>query len=534
MLDKENTIKFSIDDIQEVATDESVEFAIARIAVLSTRPNSHKVNITEEILRRDGLSVRGKWIIAEYDKWLGDVTTHTNNTQIVGIVPKDAKVDFVETDDGYVVMYVDAIISKIYATDFYRMFRDGVNGRNVSVEMATVNDRELSDGSIDIDGLNIYSICVLGQKVNGSCPDAKMTITKFSEENANEFYNKAFALNKIKSMANDLIDFANSQLELETTSKEDSMEENKEFSEQPKDEDIVMQEEQIGETETEMIKGDTEVEEIKGEEKEMSKTEPVETTEEMSENTDEKDKSEEKEMGCGGEEEKEMSCGDNKEISQKTFALNLDELWCKIYGIIESKYPRTDVEYDESIYSVYGIYEEDGQKFVILRKREDDTYYRANIIVDEYSIDLSDELVEVKIETRFIPIENAKEFAEDEYKEFVEKLFSAEAKDMVEQIVELKKFMDNRIKFDTEKRFSEIMVEPKLCLGENAYNVLFEEGKDLGLNELDAFEQKVKAFCEDAPKKQEMNDDLMRFSCGDIVENTNNENLDVWSRIANN
>ena len=36
---------FSIDDIQEVATEDSVEFAISKIAVLSTKPNSHKINI---------------------------------------------------------------------------------------------------------------------------------------------------------------------------------------------------------------------------------------------------------------------------------------------------------------------------------------------------------------------------------------------------------------------------------------------------------------------------------------------------------
>ena len=70
-----NKYYFSIDDIQEVATEDSIEFAIAKIAVLSTKQNSHKVNITEEILRRDGKSVLGKWVIADYDGV--DTTTHT-------------------------------------------------------------------------------------------------------------------------------------------------------------------------------------------------------------------------------------------------------------------------------------------------------------------------------------------------------------------------------------------------------------------------------------------------------------------------
>ena len=131
---------FSIDDIQEVATEDSVEFAVARISVLSTKKNSHKVNITKEILKKDGLSVLGKWVIADYDGV--DTTTHTKNTHIIGIVPSDSNIEFVENDDGTITMFADAIISKLYATEIYNLFRQH-NFRNVSVEMSTFNDREM-------------------------------------------------------------------------------------------------------------------------------------------------------------------------------------------------------------------------------------------------------------------------------------------------------------------------------------------------------------------------------------------------------
>lgn len=449
---KENVKQFSIDNIREVATDESVEFAIARIAVLSTRPNSHGVNITEEILRRDGKSVLGKWVVAKYNKWIDDTTTHLPSETIVGIVPKDANLTFEETDDGFLVMYVDAIISKIYATEVYKLFTKD-NFRNVSVEMGTSNDTELEDGTTDIDGLCIYGITILGRTVKGSCPDANMKIVQFSEQQANDFYDKAFAFNKIKDMANDLIQFADNQLKLnklEKKSKEDNMEENKEFSEkvdESKDEDIVMEEPtQIGEEETKAVKGDTEVDEIEGEVEDKE----VELSEEESTEDKEMACGESKEMGCGKDDNKEMSCVEEKEMSEQ---------------------PTEETVVEEKSFS-----------------------------------------------------EQAKEFAEEEYKDFVEKLFSCEMKDFVEQVVELKKFMDNRIKSDTEKRFSEIMVEPKLCLGEKAYNVLFEEGKTLGIEELDAFETKVKAFCEDAPKKQEQpEEEFLKFSCGDTTNEVKTE-----------
>lgn len=449
--------KFSIDDIREVATEDSVEFAIARIAVLSTRPNTHKINITEEILRRDGKSVLGKWVVAKYDKWINDTTTHMPTETIVGIVPKDANITFEETEDGYVVMYVDAIISKIYATEVYKLFTKD-NFRNVSVEMSTFNDVELPDGTTDITGLCIYGITVLGKKVNGSCPDANMKIVQFSEQQANEFYDKAFAFNKIKDMANDLIQFADNQLKLnETKSKGEIMEENKNLSEQPKDEDIIMAEPNQQEIDdTENIKGDDKVDEVKGEPKE----EKVELAEAKEDDT----------------QEKEMSCGDSKEMEEEQ---------------TEKEEPTEEKEMSE-------VEETKEMSEVELEGKEEE------------------------VEKTFS--EQCVEFADEEHKEFVEKLFSCELKDMVEQVIELKKFMETTVKANTEKRFAEIMVEPKLCLGEKAYNVLFEEGSNLSLEELDSFEMKVKAFCEDAPKKQnDTNDELLRFACDDTNVNINTE-----------
>ena len=181
----DNTVKFALSDIQYYQNDDSVEFAIARLAVLSTKQNSHRLNITKEILKRDGVSVLGKWIIADYDGF--DVTTHTDNVHIVGVVPHDAKIDFIDNDDGTVTMWVDAIISKLYATQVYELFKNK-NFRNISVEMTTKNNTEQIDGSISIDGFTIYAICILGQHVNGSCPDAHMKMVRFSADNAEMYY----------------------------------------------------------------------------------------------------------------------------------------------------------------------------------------------------------------------------------------------------------------------------------------------------------------------------------------------------------
>lgn len=427
---------FSINDVILDRNAEDKDFAIMELWALGAGNNFYRNPISKEVLsaKENIETFKGKFIVGKYDKFTQDVKSHEIEESVFGYVSvldepqiKQKIVDGEEKD--FVV--VKAYISKIYAKEIVDMFRLD-NKRSVSCEFTcNLQYDEDSYGRPIIDGIardednpilaySISGITLLSKKVKPAVKGADAVMKRFSEDS-----------NK-----------------LETKSKGDNMEDIKELSEQPKDEDIVMAEEtedtkefpKDKEDEKEMSCGD-------GDTEEMAEEQPAEdNTEEMS-CGDSKEMEEVEEMACGGEENKEMS---EEPQEEKSFS------------------------------------------------------------------------------------EQAKEFADEDHKEFVEKLFSMELKDMVEQIVELKTFMDSTIKANTEKRFSEIMVEPKLCLGEKAYNVLFEEGAKLTLNELDAFEQKVKAFCEDVPKKNtESDDELLKFACDDTQKH-NVENSDVWSRIENN
>jgi hypothetical protein len=78
-----------------------------------------------------------------------------------------------------------------------------------------------------------------------------------------------------------------------------------------------------------------------------------------------------------------------------TYAVEIgDSLWSAIYSHIEKTYPGENVF--SSIYTIDGIYEENGQKFAILRHRSDLKYYRLNFSLDESSgFQPSDMLIEV-------------------------------------------------------------------------------------------------------------------------------------------
>lgn len=190
----EKTIKFEASSIKHIDMSEydNDDYMVGRTAFLSTRPNSHDIIIPENVLREYAPSVLGKWVTAEVK--FNDCTTHTNGQSIVGIVPKEQDVEFVEADDGYLDAYVDCIISKRYAKEYCNVFSEDDAQRSVSIEatFSMVDEHEC-------DGFNIKTITTLGRTVRPSVPDANITIVRFSEEDAESYYSN---LHKSDSLSN--------------------------------------------------------------------------------------------------------------------------------------------------------------------------------------------------------------------------------------------------------------------------------------------------------------------------------------------
>ena len=451
-----DTKLFSIYDLQNVATEESADLAIAKVAVLSTAPNSHKINITEEILRRDVPTIVGKFVVADYSKWQKDVTTHTLTEVPVGYIPPNQEVQFIKNDEGYIVAYVDAVISKIYATDVYNLFVDN-NFRNASVEMCTFGDTKLDDGSINIDGLEIYGITVLGERVNGSCPDANIRIVRFSEQEAEDYYTKEKAL----KLSEELRKFAESLDSKDNKkTKEIEMADKKLLAEE-EEKDVVMSE--SSEEEKELAEPKSEEEESKDEEKEMAE-QPTEMSEDENkevEDDEKKDvededkadddvKEDEKDMSCGGD--KEMGCGD-KEFSMAEFA----------------------------------------------------------------SKELIDSIEDEKVK-EFVGMS-----ADDMIKAFAE---------IVKENAELNAYKQNVLMAERDDKVKLVLASVKLDIDEEAYKKFEEEAKEVKLEDVDAFANKVKAFAYENSKKDTKPQDEEVFTFGG-VDNVQKDDEDVFIRLAN-
>lgn len=182
----EKIVSLAVDDVQKIDFDSysDDEFAIAKMGFLSTRPNAHNLIIDEDVLRESASSALNKWVVA--DMFMGEPTTHTKNEHIVGRIPRSQSVEFVYDDDGYLRAYVDTVISKIYAKDFCKAFEQDKN-RAVSVEMKIFTDGE--DDNI-VQRFNIMGVTVLGKSIKPSCPESDIEFVRFSEEDADKFFEK--------------------------------------------------------------------------------------------------------------------------------------------------------------------------------------------------------------------------------------------------------------------------------------------------------------------------------------------------------
>lgn len=183
----ERKIKLAVNDIQKInlADYEDDEYLVAKMSFISNIENSHGYIFSEEVIRKYASTVLNKWLIADMTG-IVDCGTHTDNQNIVGQVPKEQSVDFFYDDEGYLRAAVDVVISKIYAKDFCNVFEND-NKRSVSMEAIIYSSDE--DESI-VESFKVLAVTVLGKMYNPSVTGSNIVVTRFSEENANAFFNK--------------------------------------------------------------------------------------------------------------------------------------------------------------------------------------------------------------------------------------------------------------------------------------------------------------------------------------------------------
>lgn len=577
----EKLINFAVDTIQQIQFDDydEKEFAIAKVGFLSTRPNSHGLEISEEVLRECASTVLGKWMVAKMN-WLGtDTMSHETDEQIMGAFPKDQEIEFVEDDDGYLRAYATAVISKLYAKKYCDIFEKD-NNRAVSVEMKvqSENNEDMNDTVLSF---CITAVTTLGKGISPSCPESDVTMIRFSQEDADAYFNKMnehnltplkkFAKERIENMAekdnyvNHPIDTSKDALyEGEwdgQKAKQDLVKEKNFKSLAPK---VCMKLEE-GWEDREVTKLGYPVMMLYdgkwvysrqglasalGYAKKENETTVVNKIEKIYKKLDLDDNE-------GGKEEKMAEI----EFS----AVNIGDLWGRVYAAIR--------EHDAWDHCIQGIYEEDNQKFAILIDR-DQKLYRLDFSLTEEGMTVSDELAEVKQE--FTDTDNIKKFAEPEnveqYTKFAEpKKNEGEGEvgeekpdegeptkmsedEMMAKIAELEKSVEERdhiiMDKDTEleelraykaavvakenmAKVDSIMEEVKPYVSEEKFAEFKAEGLSCDAETIDAWSNKIKAACFSEVKKNIKKDDKGVFTFAMPCPAPKSKSNSIWDRLEN-
>lgn len=175
---------FSVQDVN--LSDEDPDFAMVELWFLADGNNAQNSPISTEVLKRDASSFLGKPIVAKYDRWTEDVTSHVPDEVIVGWIPADSEIEFKEKDEKTFAV-AHGIISKLYATDVYDLFKTH-NYRSVSVEFSAEQPNMDSFGEGEITVLHGHGITILGLTTAPCVEGANIQVKKFSLEDANIYY----------------------------------------------------------------------------------------------------------------------------------------------------------------------------------------------------------------------------------------------------------------------------------------------------------------------------------------------------------
>lgn len=580
----------SSNEIKDFSEYSENKLAIAKICVLSTAHNSHNLEISEEVLRRDIGSIRGNFLVA--DMVFGEATTHTDREIPVGYFLPNEEIEFeeVETDEGKVVKaWAYAVLSKQYAKSAYEMFVND-NHRATSIEMTVITDEDDENKVLSFDA---FGSTILGKTVLPSCKDAEISLIRFAEE-AETFFKESNQLTALERFAEER---KRTMAEKEkyvshpiNTSKEavydGEWDGNKAKQDLVKEKNFktlapkVCMKLEEGWEDREVTKLGYPVMGLydgkwrysaKGLASALGYAKKEEETAVVS-----KIEKIYKKLGLDSE-RKEGTEKMSKEI--EFAAVDLGNLWGAL---------RSAMNAHSWYYYIDGIYEEDNQKFAIIVDDNDvSKKYRLDFNYTEDGLTVADEITEIKID--FVPTENVKKFAEPENAEAIKKYEKVpddpdddedddskeehdddsdeekdekmSVEDMQAKIDELSHQIEEKenIIMDKENKMSEMSVELEslrnykatVLARENACavdalmsevkpfidNEKFAEFKAEGLTcteeTFDAWKNKVQAMCFANVSKNLKKNDLGVFTFAAPAENKELKSGSVWDRIKN-
>lgn len=554
-------VEFQMEDVAEIPqwTESYPEhkFTVYKCCFLSTKPNAHKLNIGDSVLRKYADTILGNFLVAKVQ--FGDAMSHEKDEIIYGYFPREQEVEFVKDVDG-TKAYAYAVVSKRYSKEFNGIFEFD-NLRNSSVEMAVETDDDNENSVLSFD---IFGLTCLGKRINGSCPDADIEMVRFTAEEADAYFAKnADAASSLKQF----VETRKQSMAEKKTYKVDKSKESMSNADWSDVDKVALRDKIMGASNRAKLVKDVYLlvedgwEDAPSEHlkypimafdgdilvyyrralsaaltyaKQNDETAVVNKIEKIYKKLDLDD--------TDGKEEK-MS------MEIEFAAVNIGDLWGRLWHEID--------ETRHWEYGIEGIYEEDNKKFAILRDRAQ-KLYRLDFSLTEEGLTVADEIVEV--EQEFIETDNMKKFAEPEnvadYRIAEQDDDDNEGKmsedEMMAKIAQLEKDIEERdniiMERDTEladlREYKKavmakenacaveaIMAEIKPFVNDEQFAAFREEGLACDETNFDAWSNKVKAVCFSEVKKSVKKDDMGVFTFAAPIDAKKTKSTSVWDRL---
>jgi hypothetical protein len=182
-------------------------FRKVRIKAFATGENAHTMPIEEDVLKRGAKTIYNKPILWKYNRYFDDAMGHEPDEVPCGFVPQseDNPIRFVE-ENGKLYIVIQALLWTKYSGRLIDIFTRDDMHKDVSVEIATIEDEDNTSDRPKIKDFVIAGITLLGEMVNPACKGCEAELLEFSENQREylkdiEFSEKAIAIDNSKESA---------------------------------------------------------------------------------------------------------------------------------------------------------------------------------------------------------------------------------------------------------------------------------------------------------------------------------------------
>lgn len=151
--------------------------------------NRNKCNISRDTAEKSLKTMFNKPIIARFNSickdFVTDVTEHARNEneafnmRVVGHIPSDSRITFVERDNGKTYCNAEAVIQKKYVPQLVDILKNNDGIMKVSIEIKAKGEND-DDGIFVINDMVLQGVTLLGKDVVEGIENSHLEVLKFS------------------------------------------------------------------------------------------------------------------------------------------------------------------------------------------------------------------------------------------------------------------------------------------------------------------------------------------------------------------